>query len=203
MSEERARTFLRWLKEPNSWLALSAAVVSISTFFLVYANPGKLQVVLPVEVGLRLRERNLELLASVTLTNTGAPRTRQHVATLLVELRPQEQPDFQPVALRWESEWAFIGYLEFQKRYPEKGEPWVEDYVVYVSRAAPFAVAGGESITKVMKFRQRLGNADRRFVGSLQLKVIARTENEEFTRTAVFRCAEEVGKAKYDWCEKV
>jgi hypothetical protein len=203
MSKEKAQTFLRWLKEPPSWLALSAAVVSISTFFLVYANPGKLQVVLPVDVGLRLAGSNLELLASVTLTNTGAPRTRRHVVTLLAELRPQEQPDIQPVALRWESEWAFIGYLEFNKKYPGQGVPAVEDYIEYVSRAAPFAVAGSESITKVMRFRQRSGSTEKRFVGSFQLRVIARTENKEFTQTAVFRCAAEIGEAKYDWCEKV
>ncbi|MDD5559962.1 hypothetical protein [Candidatus Methylomirabilis sp.] len=203
MSEEKAHTFLGWLKQPNSWLSLSAAIVSIVTFYLVQASPGKLMVVLPVEVGAIYLRGNLELLVPVTLTNTGAPRTRRHVVTVLAELRPQEQAGIKPVVLRWASEKKFMGYLAFNKEFPGEGEPDVEDYEVYVSRAAPFAVSGGQSITKVMKFKQKAGVLEKSWLKSFELKVIAKTEDNEFTRTAVFSCAIEIGEVKTDWCERL
>jgi len=144
MAEEKSPSFLKalWkrLREPNSVISLSAALISITTFYLVQAKPGKLQVVLPAEGGLRLGERSVELISSMTLTNTGAPRTRKHVVTVLAELRPREQSAVQPLALGWESEWAFIGSLAFHKKYPDQatGER-KPDYLDYVSIAAPFA----------------------------------------------------------------
>jgi len=84
----------------------------------------------------------MEQLITITtwILNTGAPRTRKHVVTVLAELRPKEQSAVQPLALGWESEWAFIGSLAFHKKYPDQatGER-KPDYLDYVSRAAPFA----------------------------------------------------------------
>lgn len=203
MSEEKAHTFLSWLKQPNSWLSLSAAIVSIGTFYLVQASPGQLMVVLPVEVGAIHPRGNLELLVPLTLTNTGAPRTRRHVVTVLTELRPQGQEGIKPVVLRWESEKKFMGYLEFNKEFPGKGKLDVADYEVYVSRAAPFAVSGGQSITKVMKFKKKAGVLEKGWLKAFELKVIAKTEDKEFTQTAVFKCAIEIGEVKTDWCERL
>ena len=203
MAEDKSQGFVGWLKQPNSLVALSAAIVSLSTFFLVYENPGKLKVVLPVEVGLKLRGEKLELIVPLTLTNTGAPRTSRHVVTLLAELRPQSDQRAEPLVLQWRSEWKFVGYLEFNKRYPGKGEPGVEDYIEYVSRAAPFAVVGGQSISKVVVFEQKGGAVDNKVLGEFRLNVTAQTENGRFKQAAAFSCGmKKIGGGVFDWCER-
>ena len=209
MAEKKSPKFWqalrKWLREPNSWLSVSAAVLSIITFFLVQANPGKLQVVLPVDVGLHLEGDNVELISAITLTNTGAPRTRRHVVTVLVELRPQEQSRDLPVTLRWESEWAFVGYLEFNRKYPDeaKREPKSDDYLDNMSRATPFAVNGGQSITKLMKFTNRELSVDKQLFKDFKLKFLIKTESKEFTQTALFRCGKEIGQERFTWCARI
>jgi hypothetical protein len=207
MAEKKSPSFLqglwKWLREPAAWVSLSGAFVSVLTFFLVYANPGKLQVILPVDVGLHLQSGNLEVILALTLTNTGAPRTRRHVITVLTELRPEDQSSFVPLTMRWESEWTFVGALEFFRKYPdEKKRKQTYDYLYYVSRAAPFAVIGGQSITKVMKFTNRERKLQKDVLKRFQLKVLIKTEKEEYTQTALFECRTDIGEDQFDWCER-
>lgn len=125
------------------------------------------------------------------------------MVTVLAELRPKEQSAVQPLALGWESEWAFIGSLAFHKKYPDQatGER-KPDYLDYVSRAAPFAVVGGQSITKLMMFTNRERTVEKYFFKDSELKFLIKTEGKEFRQTAVFRCQTEIGKEQYDWCKR-
>jgi hypothetical protein len=199
-SSKSLHGFWEWLQQPNSWLSLSAAILSIITFYLVQANPGTLEVVLPANVGLRLRGDGLELLVPMTLTNTGAPRNHRHVITMVAFLQQKEKP---VVPLRWESEWTFLGYLEFNRKYPGHKEGEHQDYIDYVSRAVPFVLVGGQSLTKLIKFTSRAGVINNNRSNRFELKVVVKTEHKEFAQTATFMCAAEISQQRFDWCERI
>jgi hypothetical protein len=202
MPNRAVGAFRRWSRDPTSWLSVIATLVSIITFVLVYAWPGELKVVLPVQVGLKTEGGQLKLLLPVTFTNTGAPSIRRHIVTLRAELHDREQPHIQPVVLRWESEWRFVGVLEFNKKYLDQADPGVEDYIEYVSRAVPFAIAGGQSTSKVMFLKQRPGAVGDSGFRSFELNVIAKTEGKQFTQAARFNCKTKAQSARFDWCQK-
>jgi hypothetical protein len=198
-SSKRWQGLREWLQQPNSWLSLSAAVLSVITFYLVQANPGTLEVVLPANVGLRLRADGLELLVPMTLTNTGAARNHRHIITMVAFLRQKEKPI---ASLRWESEWTFLGYLEFNRKYPGHKEGEHEDYIDYVSRVVPFVLVGGQSLTKLIKFTNRAGEVNKNLFNQFELKVVVKTERKEFAQTATFMCAAEISQQRFDWCER-
>jgi len=199
-SSKRLQGLREWLQQPNSWLSLSAVVLSIITFYLVQANPGTLEIVLPANVGLRLSADGLELLVPMTLTNTGAPRNHRHIISMVAFLQQKEK---QVVPLRWESEWTFLGYLEFNRKYPGHKEGEHEDYIDYVSRAVPFVLVGGQSLTKLTKFTNRAGAVNKNLFNHFELRVVVKTEHTEFAQTAAFRCAAEISQQRFYWCERL
>lgn len=100
----------RWLRRPESWIALSAATLSLLTFFLTYAYPGKLEIVLPDRLGLLcspmaqgaarpsaagaepvaevLPRAVTDLLIPVTFIHSGAERTRWNVRRIHATFTP-------------------------------------------------------------------------------------------------------------------
>jgi len=200
MSNIESKNVTRWFLQPSSWISLSAAFVSIGTFYLVYGNPGELKITLPTEVGLRLAHCkidvcNIELLAPVVFTNTGAQRKYRQLIAVSAEIRHgKEQTLF-----RWKSEWKFVGKLDFNKMYPGKGEPDVTDYIVYVGRATPFVIGGGKSISKLLKFESPHINLVLQKNINLLINVVTERGVSEVTQHYI--CRQTISENKFDWCE--
>ena len=171
-----------WLREPASWLSLIAALVSLSTFFLVYADRGHLTVLLPDRVAIADQSHGLALVIPLVFTNTGASRTHRHViessAVLVFVASGEAQQRTMP--LRWEFEAQFVSTNEFHRRYPQlpyaKDDELV-DQIDYVNRAFPFHLGGGTSLVKIYQFEpsdsQRLAE-----IGPFEIRVRVRTESE-------------------------
>jgi len=157
MKREFFTSFFKWIKEPSSWLALAATFVAVATFFLVYADPGELKLILPDRVGLQYggSDRKVSMLLPLTFTNTGAPGTWRHILSVTAVLSPEERvPEgTQNLTLAWEFERAFIDKREWLNKYPKEDQR-TEDYAAYVGRAFPFSLAGGASRSKLFEMHQ-------------------------------------------------
>jgi hypothetical protein len=195
-SEVRART--SWFMEPASWLSLSAAVLSASTFFLVYADRGQLTVLLPDQVG--IAGQPLAVVIPLVFTNTGATRTHRHVveATASLVFGPQGQLQQSVIPLRWQYE------VQFVRQYPDaNAEKTAEvvDHAVYVNRAFPFHIAGGISVGKAYRFEPRDSSLRKAEIGPLDVEVRVRTETETVLLSGKYRCPGALN-ANYSWCLK-
>jgi len=174
------RSFIQWIKQPNSWLSVIAAIISLSTFYLVYTRKGEVKIIMPDKVGVSLSNGNALLLVPLTFTNTGAPRTVNyviHVAATMRNIDPHEISD-RSVDLHWRLELTTVDKWRWLEKNPEQKvdrEYWAEKYdvVQYVGRALPFALYGGTSATKLFDFIQDRGS----FQQSLRsFEIVARAE---------------------------
>ena len=195
--------FWRWLKQPASWLSLSAALLSAVTFFLVHVNRGSLTVLLPDRVGVAYDSGGLAVVIPMVFTNTGAARTHRHVveaaADLVFTARESEQ---RSVPLRWRYEVRFVSHLEFQRLYPDHPEAKadVKDHAAYDNQALPFHLAGGTSLAKVYRFEQ-LHQTPASVAGmeAFEIRVTTRTEAETLVVAGTYRCPAALND-KYWWC---
>lgn len=111
-----------WFKQ---WLpvvaAVVAAIISISTFYLVYAQKGEVQIIMPDKVGVsRLSGGSALLLIPLIFTNSGAPRSVNHVTHVTATLRNLDpnQTAGNQVDLHWRYELTTTGKLQYLQKYP-------------------------------------------------------------------------------------
>lgn len=205
--DARKRWLIEWIRQPSAWVSIIAAAISISTFYLVYAKPGDVRIIMPDRVGVSLLDGDVLLLLPVTFTNTGAPRTVNHVTHVSVTMRdidPSPRAD-QLVDLQWDAEWKFIGKLQYLQNYPaqkENASRWGsrDDALDYVARAFPFALSGGTSVTKLFDF-VRVNGSFQESLRSFQLVVRAQTPTGAVSsRTAQYFCSQGALEEKYRYC---
>jgi hypothetical protein len=211
------RPLVSWLTQPSSWIALvgvatslAAAFVSGLTFYLVYADPGALQLVLPDRLGIKYVKRHdvVEMLVPLTFTNTGAPRTRRYVVRVTASLSPNAPPPpgTRNPTLEWEYELKFIGWREWLKKYPdfrERDRP-PEDYVDYVGRAFAFPLAGGASDSKVLHMVQFEGSLSGRTIDDFTLVIVALEDRGRVEARRRYACPADVYSGQiFTWCRLV
>lgn len=196
---------LAWFKQPSSWLSLAAAVVSVSTFFLVYANPGRLQIILPEEVGLAFnRDSTLTLYVPVTLSNSGAPRTSRHVVKMVAVVEDASPADGVSGhhTLWWRFEHVFVGKDAYLLKYPDKAGVGTRDYLDYRGRTFPFAISGGMSIGKIVEFYQPSGKADSS-VNGFGLTLTVHTTDSSTKASGWYSCgADPLPTKTIQWCQR-
>jgi len=200
-----------WIKQPGSWLSVVAATISISTFYLVYAKKGEVQVIMPDKVGVSLSNGSALLLIPLTFTNTGAPRSVNHVTHVTATLRNLDPHMVagNEVDLHWRFELTTTGKFQYFLKYPEKKVEEkkrtgkgirTDDFVDYVGRTFPFALYGGTSVNKLFDFVQNTG-VFQTSLRSFELEVRAETDSKAFSSQVVkYVCeGEELGE-DYGYC---
>jgi hypothetical protein len=202
---------LKWIKEPSSWLALTASIISIATFFLVYADHGTVDLILPDRVGMKYDALSdtAEMLLPLTFTNTGAPRTQRHVLRVTALVSPAQSPaagNTDP-AFAWEYEKVFIGKLEWEKRYPDWFDKYPEDrnnadFVDYLGRALAFSLHGGESKSKLFNMLQSNGKLSGRSLSDFALTVEALLEDSNKKVAGKYSCIGPVVNTTFKWCKR-
>ena len=147
MKSTTAQTVSSWLYQPSSWISLVAALISVTTFFLVYAYRGEVRVIIPDRIGVALTSGDLSVLMPLTLTNTGAPRTARHIVRISATLEGIAPLQGSPATInvRWRME------LKYAK---SNDTNYMHDKLVYVNRAIPFALFGGTSTQRVFELVQ-------------------------------------------------
>lgn len=182
MNAKDKQTLGAWFRQPSSWLSLVATVISVTTFFLVYAYRGEVRVIVPDEIGVALVDGDLSVLLPLTLTNTGAPRTITHIVRVMATVKEftSEKKSAATVEVRWRRE------LKYTKR---ENTPYLDDELEYLNRAVPFALDGGKSTQKVYELIQ-VGTGFKRSIGNVSLTVhITTAESGLFaSKTAYYDC---------------
>lgn len=195
MKDSAPNTVRAWFLQPASYLALIATGISVATFFLVYASPGNLRIILPDRVGVALTQGDISVVIPLTFTNTGAPRTVRHVQRVtasLIEIAPlNEQPT--EVHARWRFEYAYG---------KKEGAAFAEDKLNYVNRAIPFALFGGTSKQKVFELVQVERGFDKKTVAGFTLRVHAATESETISSDLIRYECQQLGllDRNYQYC---
>ena len=203
MRSRRLRAFLKWFREPSSWLSLFAAVISALTFFLVYANPGKLRLFLADRIAVSEKKGMLSIVAPLTLSNTGAPRTRRHVLSIDANVMPVARDSVPTMSMRWEYEVQLVSRYEFHKRYPDAPDTAdVVDIIDYVGRAFPFQVVGETATIKVFRFDKVTPPWQYPSDKPVELTLKVQTDRESVSVVGRYRCFEAMRSA-YQWCPEV
>lgn len=193
-------------RPPSPWLPLSFSLVSLLlsavTFYLVHANKGELELLLPDKVGIALKNGRLDLVVPITFTNTGAPRQGRQVLATSAEVQTTSSPPF-VATTEWTYEVGFVHRLRFFKDFPEErardhGEV---DFIVYSNRAFPFQLNGATSLSKTYNFVQTSGQAPMRPLGEFQLTLRVRTERGDAIRSAKYRLLEAKLDNSYAWAD--
>ncbi len=171
----------------------------------MHANPGKLKYILPDRIGLEVDKpgATVILILPVTFSNSGAPRTFQHVLRVTVQIVPgqkKEASESDPL-LSWKYELSFIHRLQYLKKYPNASATGSTDYLDYVGQAFPFALAGGRSTTKIFEMRQIAGSMKNRSIDIVTIFVSVQTEKSQSTMRSVYQCREGVTEENVSWCE--
>lgn len=227
---ESSLSLIKWIKQPTSWLSviatlisISTIVISIATFRLVYADRGEVKVVMPDRVGIKLwcrdaelkRPGDADLLIPLTFTNTGAPRTVQHVTrvtAILSNIYPSKVLGNKEVDLGWSYEYMFVSRQQWFQKYPnEKGRTAEktgscdrEDYLDYLNRAVPFAIWGGTSAYKLSEFIQ-IGNGFQQSVRGFDLVVRAEVDHGSPPSSEIvkYECeSDQLKDSKFRYCER-
>src|SRR5208282_345117 len=197
-----------WLKNPSSWISLSAAIISAISFWLVYLDTGAIKVLLPhrIGIGISIGSWDLDILVPATFYNTGAPPTRRDIERITGRLHSLDKSVPLDGTVEWTYEDKFVGHDEFFRTYPTKKDTGDPDYVEYQGRATSFSLRGNESSTKIMELemaRTHIAVAPSEF----QIEVILHTtERAEFKDTSTYECpknklTEPIGEAT--WCQAV
>jgi len=166
MSSDKSvrQSLVSWIKDLGPWISIVSFVVSMLTSYFVYVDFGKLDLLFPPEVAVRLAPAETEppiLLIPMTFHFTGAP-SRQEVITqanATVKLTPDDGSTSQTLFYTWRRTYRLIGKLEFERLYPERSSADAEDYIEYESRNVPFALKGHEVSFKLMEFEPETGTS--------------------------------------------
>jgi hypothetical protein len=165
---------------------------------------------MPDKVGVSLSSGEALLLVPLTFTNTGAPRTVNHVTHVTATMHSivPSQPQREEVSLHWRFELTTVGKWQYFLKYPEQKKDegyWAgtDDVVEYVGRAFPFALYGGTSATKLFDFIQD-GSG---FQGSLrrfELVVRAETPSGRVSskKGVTYICNEATLTERYLYCSQ-
>jgi len=182
---KKASQLLGWLKQPESWISIVAAIISIVTFFWVYAYQGKLEVTIPSQIGVaKSGYDKLQILVPFVFTNTGATRTHRHITNITANIIPLSNngAELPSALIGWTYEVQFISTWAYHTKYPDQQVNMKQmDKVDYVSRAFPFHLEGGDSVSKVYIFEQKDGTFDSAGVGNFMLVITIWTNKEHFT----------------------
>jgi len=198
------RSIYEWLKNPSSWISLSACIISLLTFFLVYADKGRIKILLPYSVGIGISSEtnDLDIVVPATFSNTGAPRTMRHILLITGHVSSlDESVHLDNGPLWWTYENKFVGEEEFFRRYPtKKNDGDKRDYIVYEGRAIPFTLKGDESITKIMELEMPGTHPDV-VPGEFKIELILHTESGNVRESKAYKCPHgnlQLGEAT--WC---
>lgn len=185
-----------WIKQPSSWLATIATLISLITFFIVYEYKGKLIVTLPDRIGI-CATGDLSLIVPLSITNTGAPRTVRNVIRItayIEDIAPlKEYPT--KVFVRWRMETKFV---------PIPGSTsHLHDSIGYVNRVVPFAVHGGISSEKVFNFIQNGTGFEKKIIDNFTIRVRVETDNGTFySRKSYYNCNHmDISQDLFQYCE--
>jgi len=200
--------FLRWIRQPPSWLSVIALTLSLLTAYQVSLKPGQLQIIMPDKVGVALSKYGYaQLLLPVTFTNTGATQNIKHVTHISATMRridPHLIPDNE-VAFHWRFELKTKSRSgcacceATEERKSEKSMSLLNDAVEVESRTFPFAVDGGKSIGKLLDMPQEKW-AFQAHLNSFELVVYARTSSGVFSSQPVrYVCTDESRDLKPDF----
>jgi len=198
------QSVLEWLKNPSSLISLSAAVLSLITFFLVYVDKGEIEVLLPQNLGIGISADtgNMDILVSATYSNTGAPRTRRHILHITGIVQSLDKAAPIDGEYKWTYEQRFIGKDEYLKKYPDKKDEGHRDYLDYVSRAIPFTLKGGESTAKTIEL-ERPQKTTSLLPSKLRINLVVHTDSGTYKSSSTYVCPStplSVGAATY--CER-
>lgn len=198
-----------WFRSPSNWISLIAFLISTVTFFLVYANPGKIRVIPSEAVGIGLYKGYFSLAAPLTLTNTGAPRTVQHITKITAVVNAETSTGVKTAEMYWLFERSFVGRREYLAKYPELKKESDDDrdsidYFKFENRMAPFALFGGTSESKVFQFGQETGSKSP-FANLDHFKVTFKVKTESSTyraRDIYYSCQnpDPLSEMSYKWC---
>jgi hypothetical protein len=159
--KNRSGSVFAWLlKNISGLISLGALLVSVGTFIMVYAWPGKLEVLLPRSIAFGTDPSTQKVIALVpaTFSNTGAPRTMRHIRYISCNVYSLDPNVKLEGRAGWLYERKCVGWSEYLKRYPnektslDKGQT---DFLNYEGRAVPFTVSGGASVTKVLELEMQ------------------------------------------------
>ena len=178
-----------WLRNPNSWISLTAAAISGITFFLVYVDRGEIEVLLPhnIGIGISAEPGNLGILVPATFSNTGAPRSRRHIRHITGFIKSLDNAVPAEGTIEWTYEHRFVGRDEFFKLYPSLKDEGFRDYIVYVGRAIPFSLKGGDSVSKLLELERPIGSSISG-PSRMQLDLVLHTESGDFKARSVYNC---------------
>jgi hypothetical protein len=201
---EFVRKVFAWLREPSTWLSLSAAAVSLGTFYIVQAKPGRLIVVLPDRVGLLFFEssagRKLSLVVPLTFTNTGAGPTLRHVTSVHATLSPEPAEGDDNCKFAWQYEKQFVGAREWLAKHPDENSG-TEDYFDYVGRAFTFTLSGGTSKLKFLEMIPLASSPPGKNVKDFGLVTEVFHDGNQVTRVQQrYRCDTDLVYTQHIWC---
>jgi hypothetical protein len=205
MVDARDTRWADWLKQPASLLSLTAAVISVSTFVLVYANPGRLEVYLPDQVAVGLNRGQQRLLIPLTLTNTGAARTHRHIIRITALISPGAGDSSSvTIPFSWLYEVQLLHAEQFRLKYGTnvKVDTGLVDVVDYVNRALALHFPGGSSQLRTYEFVQ--SDTTRVFTvpSTFELRLNVVTVKGSVSVAARYhRCGP--ASADYRWCERI
>jgi hypothetical protein len=204
MSPKTRKALIGWMKQPNSWLALTASIISFATFYLVYADRGRVELILPDRIGIQYDVSSdvVEMLLPLTFTNTGAPRTQRHILRVTALVSPAQPPapgNTNP-SLAWEYEKVFIGEVEWIKKYPDRNSN-TRDYVDYLGRAFAFALHGGESKFKLLDMMQSQGKLAGRSLNDFTLTAEVLLDTGSAKAVQRYSCTDTLVSTSFKWCK--
>jgi hypothetical protein len=183
------QSFYQWLKNPSSILSLIASILSIITFIFVYVDKGKIEILLPhnLGIGISANTKNFDFLVSAAYSNTGAPRTRHHIQHITASIKSLGKATALDGKYNWTYEQRFVGADEYLSKHRDKKDEGLRDYLEYVSRAIPFTLKGGESTAKTIEL-EGAKSVDLLLPPRLQLELTVHANTGSYTTSAIYVC---------------
>jgi hypothetical protein len=205
MIDARGTRWADWLKQPASLLSLTAAIISVSTFVLVYANPGRLEVYLPDEVAVGLNRGRDRLLIPLSLTNTGAARTHRQIIRITAQIIP-DVGDASSVTIpfSWAYEVQLMHAEQFRLKYGPKApvDTGLVDVVDYVNRALALHMPGSSSQLRTYEFVQSDTTPVLTVPSTFELRLNVVTVRGTVSVAARYHGCGRLS-ANYCWCERI
>ncbi|ABQ25937.1 hypothetical protein [Geotalea uraniireducens] len=203
-TESNMQSLFQWLKNPSSILSLIATILSITTFIFVYVDKGKIEILLPhnLGIGITSNTKNFDILVSAAYSNTGAPRTRHHIQHITASIKSLGKTTPLDGEYKWTYEQRFVGADEYLSKHKERKDEGLRDYLDYVSRAVPFTLKGGESTAKTIELEGAKGT-DLLLPSRLQLKLTVHANTGSYVASAIYVCPAVPPKLKeITYCER-
>jgi hypothetical protein len=205
-----------WFRQPSSWLAIVSAIVAVAgatfsfaTWYFLNLYEGKVAVLLPygrsaVGIGISNESRDLTFILPLTLSNTGAKGTRHFVRYITAIVRSEDEAAPFSGTAEWTYEDKLVARAEYLKEFPKVFDTRQHDYVVYVGRAMPFFLGGGESTTKITE----LDLADthpKTIPSAFSLSLVLHTDKGDvLAPPSMYQCRKEAFKTdQIEYCRSV